>query len=78
MDAREDQVFPLGILQRLFNFLMKIIEAQSLKTVTLGKHRPICNDLVNTERSLQQELALLLVSLSRSPKSVLNSLNRLH
>ncbi|TQD94030.1 hypothetical protein C1H46_020363 [Malus baccata] len=49
MDAREDQVFPLGILQRLFNFLMKIIEAQSLKTVTLGKHRPICNDLVNTE-----------------------------
>ncbi|KAK9291807.1 hypothetical protein L1049_019757 [Liquidambar formosana] len=36
MDQREYQLQSLGICHRLFNFIMKILEAQALKPVTLG------------------------------------------
>ncbi|BFG37022.1 hypothetical protein CerSpe_232960 [Prunus speciosa] len=46
MDARESQsLLSPGIFHRLFNFLMKILQEQALKTVTLGSTscQPCCS-----------------------------------
>ncbi|VVA12758.1 Hypothetical predicted protein [Prunus dulcis] len=46
MDARESQsLLSPGIFHKLFNFLMKILQEQALKTVTLGStsYQPCCS-----------------------------------
>ncbi|ONI04625.1 hypothetical protein PRUPE_6G330900 [Prunus persica] len=46
MDARESQsLLSPGIFHRLFNFLMKILQEQALRNVTLGStsYQPCCS-----------------------------------
>lgn len=51
MDQRELHLQPLGICYRIYNFIMKTLVSQALKTVTLGRPMHLGSNRVHTNSS---------------------------